>query len=155
MGVEQRLGLVRRDPRQCHDQGQLEAPAAACQDLGRAVIVDARQLAEDAAERMRSFSLVGWRSIIRLPSVLPIRTIAPVEIMFRTILVAVPALSRVEPAMISGPTRARSPGRPAAQQARAVAGDADGGRPADRASRTAPSTYGVRPDVAMPTTRSR
>ena len=48
---------------------------------------------------------MGCRSIIRLPSVLPIRIMAPVEIMLRTILVAVPAFSRVEPAMISGPTR--------------------------------------------------
>ena len=104
---------------------------------------------------MRSFSFEGRRSIIRFPRVLPIRTIAPVEIMFRIILVAVPALRRVEPAMISGPTSgaiSRSASRPSRlgrlQAIPTVAA------PRRFASRTAPSTYGVRPDVAMPTTRS-
>jgi hypothetical protein len=100
--------------------------------------------------------LVGWRSIIRLPRVLPIRTIAPVVIMFRTSLVAVPAFSRVDPAMTSGPTKgaiSRSTARPRGLgRLHAIPTVA---APRARASPTAPSTYGVRPDVAMPTTRSR
>ena len=55
---------------------------------------------------VRAFNLllVARRSTIRLPKVLPMRTIAPVVNMFSTSLVAVPAFSRVEPLKISGPT---------------------------------------------------
>ena len=48
--------------------------------------------------------MVARRSTIRLPNVLPSRTIAPVLSMFSTSLVAVPAFSRVEPLSTSGPT---------------------------------------------------
>ena len=55
----------------------------------RAIAVSSRKIRR---LRILSFSFNGWRSTIRLPSVLPIRTIAPVDIMFKIILVAVPAL---------------------------------------------------------------
>ena len=58
--------------------------------------------------RSRSFSEPVWTSTIRLPYVFPVRTIAPVVSMLRTILVAVPAFSRVDPAMTSGPTAGRN-----------------------------------------------
>ena len=54
--------------------------------------------------RSRSFAFVALRSTIRLPYVLPMRIIAPVVIMLSTILVAVPALRRVDPVTTSGPT---------------------------------------------------
>ena len=54
--------------------------------------------------RSRSFSLVGRRSTIRFPYVLPRRTIVMVEIMLSTSFCAVPALRRVEPVTTSGPT---------------------------------------------------
>ena len=57
--------------------------------------------------RALSFVLVARRSTIRLPKHLPRRTIAPVVSMFSTSLVAVPALSRVEPLSTSGPTTGR------------------------------------------------
>ena len=104
MGVEQRLRDVGLDARHRHDQARLEAALAPGEDLAGlqspmpASSRSIRQL------RIRSFSFDGRRLTIRLPSVLPICTIAPVEIMLRTILVAVPAFSRVEPEMTSGPT---------------------------------------------------
>ena len=52
-------------------------------------------------------SFVATTSTMRLPYVLPSRTIAIVEIMLRTSFCAVPALRRVEPAMTSGPTGTR------------------------------------------------
>ena len=55
VSVEQRLSLVRRDSRESHHEGKLEAAAAAREDLGRAVIVNASQLAQDPRERRRSF----------------------------------------------------------------------------------------------------
>ena len=54
--------------------------------------------------RARSLSFVATTSTIRLPKVLPSRIIAMVEIVLSTSFCAVPALSRVEPAMTSGPT---------------------------------------------------
>jgi hypothetical protein len=54
--------------------------------------------------RALSLELVAFRSTIRLPNVLPSRTIAPVVNMFSTSLVAVPAFSRVDPLSTSGPT---------------------------------------------------
>src|SRR6266850_848906 len=54
--------------------------------------------------RSFSFSEPVWTSTIRLPYVFPMRTIAPVVSMLSTILVAVPALRRVEPAITSAPT---------------------------------------------------
>ena len=54
--------------------------------------------------RSRSLSEFDFTSTIRLPYVLPARTIAAVVSMLSTILVAVPAFSRVDPAITSGPT---------------------------------------------------
>ena len=53
--------------------------------------------------RSRNFLFIGSRSIIKFPWTRPSRTIAPVLMMLSTILVAVPAFRRVEPATISGP----------------------------------------------------
>src|SRR3989441_1784387 len=55
--------------------------------------------------RSRSLLLAGRMSIMRSPLVRPSFTIAAVESMFSASFVAVPALSRLEPARISGPTR--------------------------------------------------
>ena len=75
-----------------------------------------RERADDpVGSRARSFTLVARKSTMRFPNVLPLRTMAPVVSMFRTSLVAVPALSRVEPLSTSGPTAtvmARSARRP-------------------------------------------
>src|SRR2546426_12547108 len=54
--------------------------------------------------RSRSFTLLGFRSTIRLLITLPVRTMARVVKIFRISFVAVPDLSRVEPVRISGPT---------------------------------------------------
>jgi hypothetical protein len=54
--------------------------------------------------RSRSLSFVARTSTMRLPKVLPSRTIDAVEIVLRTSFCAVPAFSRVEPARNSGPT---------------------------------------------------
>ena len=51
--------------------------------------------------------LLTATSTIRLPYTLPSRTITPVESKLRAILVAVPALSRVDPASNSGPVSRR------------------------------------------------
>ena len=103
--IEQCLGLVGLDTGQGDDQRRVSsvprtAPGSRGRDRRRspAISRSMRRL------RILSFSLVGRRSTIRLPRVLPICTIAPVEIMFRTILVAVPAFKRVEPEMTSAPT---------------------------------------------------
>ena len=85
--------------------------------------------------RSRSFSLVGRRSTIRLPYVLPRRTIAMVEIMLSTSFCAVPALRRVEPVSTSGPTGTSIGvlgGR--AERGAGVAGQADGERADARAA---------------------
>src|SRR5687768_5593601 len=102
-----------------------------------------------------SLTFVARRSTIRLPYVLPNSTIAPVVRVFRTSLVAVPALRRVEPVTTSGPTRgvimrsAYGTRADSGTQARPIAN-----APTDRAKRRAPITYGVRPLVAIPTTTS-
>ena len=59
----------------------------------------------DTIRRLRStsFRLTARRSTMRFPYTLPIRIITPVETVFSTIFVAVPAFSRVEPAIASGP----------------------------------------------------
>ena len=57
--------------------------------------------------RSLSFADPVRTSTIRLPYVLPIRTIGIVVSMFSTSFVAVPAFMRVEPAMTSGPTCGR------------------------------------------------
>ncbi len=53
--------------------------------------------------RSTSLALVGRTLTMRLPKVMPERTMTPVESMFRTSLVAVPALRRVLPVRTSGP----------------------------------------------------
>ena len=93
---------------------------------------------------------------MRLPKHLPSRTIAPVENMFKTSFVAVPALSRVEPLSTSGPTTGcikrstRESNSESVLHVRPMVV-----APTARAYSTAPSTYGVRPLAAMPTTTSR
>ncbi len=79
-----------------------------------------------------------------------------VLIMFNTSLVAVPAFMRVEPATTSGPVSgvmaictARANSESGVQLMPAVTA------PSRRASATAPSTYGVRPLAAIPTSTSR
>ena len=46
---------------------------------------------------------MAFTSIIRFPRTFPSFTMAPVVIMFSTILVAVPAFIRVDPVITSGP----------------------------------------------------
>jgi hypothetical protein len=58
--------------------------------------------------RAHSFSFVGFTSTIKLPTTLPRRIIEIVVSMFSTSLVAVPALSRVDPVIASGPVRKKS-----------------------------------------------
>ena len=53
--------------------------------------------------RVCSFSLVCCTSTIRFWYALPVRTMEPVEIMFKISFCAVPDLSRVEPVSTSGP----------------------------------------------------
>ena len=50
--------------------------------------------------------MLATRSTIRLPNVLPRRTIETVEIVLRISFWAVPAFMRVDPAITSGPTTA-------------------------------------------------
>ena len=69
---------------------------------------------------------------------------------------AVPAFMRVDPATISGPDQRRDGDIHGARQFRiGRAADPDGTAPSRRASATAPSTYGVRPLAAIPTSTSR
>ena len=86
---------------------------------------------------------------------MPSWTIVSVLSMFSTSFWAVPALSRVLPAMTSGPTRgtmlrwhAASSGEAGVQATAIVAA------PRARARRTAATTNGVRPLAAIPTTTS-
>ena len=84
---------------------------------------------------------------------LPIRAVAPVEVVSRTILVAVPAFERVEPETTSGrPTRGAMSGSGlAARRAGPVAGDP---RPA-AAARTPPRSRTPRQDVEASARRWR
>ena len=68
-------------------------------------------------ERARSFSFEARTSTIRFPYVLPSRIIVIVESMLRTSFCAVPALSRVEPVLRSGPTTISMPCSAAAASA--------------------------------------
>src|ERR1039458_5449997 len=108
--------------------------------------------------RARSISLLffGCTFTIKLPYTYPSRMNTAVLIMFRTSLVAVPAFMRVEPATISGPVSgvmaictARANSESGVQLMPAVTA------PRRRASAIAPSTYGVRPLAAIPTSTSR
>src|SRR6266511_3917269 len=107
--------------------------------------------------RLRSFTLDGFTSTIRLLMTLPIRTIASVVNMFRISFVAVPDLRRVEPVRISGPTFGaimrsgrlrRGITKCGLKQSRMVFA------PRFLASPNAPQTKGVRPLAAIPTTTS-
>ncbi len=78
-----------------------------------------------------------------------------VENMFSTILAAVPAPSRVEPVTISGPTGISMPCSAAADSGVPRLHDSPTvSAPRSVASRSAPSTYGVVPLEAIPTTVS-
>ena len=57
--------------------------------------------------RSSNLALETETSTMRLPKTLPRRTITPVLRMLRAILVAVPALSRVDPVSNSGPVSKR------------------------------------------------
>ena len=105
--------------------------------------------------RSRSFSLVGRRSTIRFPYVLPRRTIVMVEIMLSTSFCAVPALRRVEPVTTSGPTATSIGCSTTALSSAPVLHDRPTVRaPSSRARPSAAITNGVRPLAAMPTTAS-
>ena len=106
--------------------------------------------------RARSLSFVATTSTIRFPNVLPSRTIATVEIMLRTSFWAVPALSRVEPAITSLPTTtaiscSASRRELRLRRRRRVRRSARRGGAPHRARRRA---YGVRPLALTPTTAS-
>src|ERR671923_285526 len=105
--------------------------------------------------RVRSFSFAGATPTIRFPYVLPRRIIATVEIVLRTSFCAVPALSRVEPERISGPTvisiawSAREACVVPEAHTNAIVR-----APASRAASSAPLTYGVSPLALTPRTTS-
>lgn len=105
--------------------------------------------------RSRSLPLLAFTSTMRLPYVLPSRTITIVENMLSTSFCAVPALSRVEPLITSGPTSTSIACSAAALSGVPVLHDSPTvSAPSARARRTAASTYGVRPLEATPTTVS-
>ena len=102
--------------------------------------------------------LLGSRSTIRLPTTLPIRTIAKVVMILRIILVAVPLFNRVEPVSNSGPIFglmttsglfSRGMVIVGLKQSRAVFA------PCFLAAQMPPQTNGVRPLAAMPRNTSR
>ena len=107
------------------------------------------------AARSRSFALATRIDVIRSPSVRPRRTITAVENAFRTSFCAVPALSRVEPEIASGPA-----GTSIARSARRASSEpsaqtiAPQHAPAARAASRPPSAYGVRPLAETATTTS-
>src|SRR5215475_1149870 len=106
--------------------------------------------------RALSFSLVDATSTIRSPYVFPRRIIERVEIEFSTSFCAVPALRRVDPATISGPTTTET-------SCSAMRDNSESGTettqtvrdPATAAASSAPTTNGVRPLALTPTTASR
>lgn len=96
--------------------------------------------------------MLGRIFTIRFPKVRPDRTITPVESIFSTSLVAVPAFMRVLPVSTSGPVA----GVIAISAACARADPGTQLNPTVSAPKLfaysiAPSTYGVRPLAAMPT----
>src|SRR6266480_2869584 len=105
--------------------------------------------------RARSFAFVGRRSTMRSPRVRPERIIAAVDSMLSTSFVAVPALSRLEPASTSGPTSTTI-----AISASFASGDepsqvsATVRAPTSRAITSAAVTYLARPLAEMPTRTS-
>ena len=105
--------------------------------------------------RSRSFALAGVTPTIRPPYVRPSRIIVTVEIVLRTSFCAVPAFSRVEPAITSGPTTTAisCSARAAAWLSRALA-TATPSAPASRATSSAASTNGVEPLALTATTQS-
>ena len=107
--------------------------------------------------RSRSFSDSAIRSTIRLPYAFPLRIMAPVVIVLSASLVAVPALSRVEPVTTSGPTGIASiTSTVAAISAGGVLQVRNAVRaPSSRERARAARTNGVVPLAAMPITTSR
>jgi len=105
--------------------------------------------------RSRSFRDRGWTSIIRLPCTRPSRLMLAVVSVFRTSFVAVPALSRVEPASTSGPgvgaitTLAPTPRALAGLHTTTIVAT-----PRRRPAASAPRTNGVTPLADTPTTTS-
>ena len=83
----------------------------------------------------------------------PRRTMTAVEKALRTSFWAVPALSRVDPVMTSGPVSTASRWSAAnVSSACGLAVTSSGDRaPLTRAGASAPATYGVRPDAVSPT----
>jgi hypothetical protein len=85
----------------------------------------------------------------------PSFTITAVENAVSTSFCAVPAFMRVDPATTSGPV---STSTSTSMSSRPVACGLENTRPvcapSSRAARSAPSTYGVRPDAVRPSTKS-
>src|SRR5690242_1273071 len=105
--------------------------------------------------RSRSLSFAGATPTIKPPYVRPSRIIVTVEIVLRTSFCAVPAFSRVEPAITSGPTTTAtsSSARAAARLPRALA-TATPSAPHSRATSSAARTNGVEPLALTATTQS-
>ena len=105
--------------------------------------------------RPRSLALVATTSTMRLDQVRPRRIITAVEKALRTSFWAVPALSRVEPVMASGPVLTASRWSAAsASSACGLAVTRAVTAPSSRARASAPPTKGVRPDAVSPTAMS-
>ena len=106
--------------------------------------------------RSRSFRLVGCKQAMRLPSTRPSWIIVQDERMLRATFVAVPAFSRVDPVISSGPvgrSNSTSAGmrlfsRLGLHVRRMVAA------PSELAASSAPRTNGVRPLAVIPQTTS-
>ncbi len=105
--------------------------------------------------RRASFAFVPAAHTIRLEYVRPSRTIDAVERAFSTIFCALDALSRVEPAIASGPVfTSRRWSASGASGAAMLLLTRTVSAPAARAPRSAPATNGVRPLAVKPTATS-
>jgi hypothetical protein len=105
--------------------------------------------------RARSFSFSGATPTIRFPCVRPSRIIEIVEIVFSTSFCAVPAFSRVEPAITSAPTgthTSRSASFASSDPSTHVTQPVNA--PRERAASSAPTTHGDRPLALTATTAS-
>src|SRR6266403_4584971 len=105
--------------------------------------------------RSASFSFVSIMSIIKFSYTCPSRAITAVLSMFNTIFCDVPAFNRVDPVSTSGPTSGAITifaSRPTGIRKFDVTATVVA--PRLRANRSAPSTYGVVPLAAIPTTTS-
>src|SRR5215468_4849707 len=110
--------------------------------------------ATNRSARARSLADLGWRSTIRLPCTLPSRVKAAVVSVLSASFVAVPALSRVEPASTSGPTRRAITKAAAPRGTPGLHVTSTESAPRRRASASAARTKRVTPLAAMPTTTS-